>query len=346
VAPTLLITAHYDCFSPAPAAPACADSTGSGAATALLLLRMLHRMFASAESRPSRNVLVVLTAGGPYGQEGLRQWLADADPEQVEAIEAAIVLDSIGASTVMQQQAAAALGRGDDDDGVIRQRQQLHAHLASGGSSEQWLKALQVAAERVGVSLAPVVKELPADSAAGAAGAQASTAGGDAAEPAAAGAAGFGHEHLARRGLAAVTLSGVAAAPVAVLSNRVRACSVGDVAAGVNLDAVLSAAQVAADATSRWLYPEVDPELRLLDLSADADTHKDFLQGWVGLLAEMHAMMPFTQVSNGGQQRHAAAAAAAASAGGSTPWPVPPPLALLLCNDIVERGISRQLRRD
>lgn len=294
MAPTLLITAHYDCFSPAPAAPACADSAGTGAAAALLLLRMLNRMFTSVESRPARNVLVVLTAGGPYGQEGLRQWLADADPQQVEAIEAAIVFDSIGGSTVLRQQAAAALGSsGDAAGGSVRQHQQLHAHTTSSGASEQWLKAMQVAAERAGVAIAPVTKELPADAAA----ASAKTADGtSAAEASAAGAAGFGHEHLARRGLPAVTLSSMAAAPAAVLSGRVRASSVGDVVAGVSLDGVLSAAQVAADAISRWLYPEVDAELRLLNLSADASAHKDFLRGWVGLLAEVHAMMPFTQV--------------------------------------------------
>lgn len=291
MAPTLLITAHYDCFSPAPAAPACADSAGTGAATALLLLRLLNRMFATAESRPARNVLVVLTAGGPYGQEGLRQWLADADPQQVEAIEAAIVFDSIGGSSVLQQQAAAALGSSSDDaDGSLRQRQQLHAHFASSGSTEQWLKALQVAAERAGTSIAPVAKDLPAEAASKAA------EGASAADASAAGGASFGHEHLARRGLAAVTLTSMAAAPAAVLSGRVRASSVGDVAAGVNLDGVLSAAQVAADAVSRWLYPDVDAELRLLDLLADAAAHKDFLRGWVGLLAEMHAVMPFTQV--------------------------------------------------
>lgn len=301
VAPTLLITAHYDCFSPAPAAPACADSAGSGAAAALLLLRMLNRMFASVESRPARNILVLLTAGGPYGQEGLRQWLADADPQQVEAIEAAIVFDSIGGSTVLRQQAAAALG--DAADSSVRQQQQLHVHTTSSGASEQWLKALQGAAERAGVGITPVTKDLPADAAAAASGGKAAD-GSSAAEASAAGAAGFGHEHLVRRGLPAVTLSSMAAAPAPVLSGRVRASSVGDVVAGVSLDGVLSAAQVAADAVSRWLYPEVDAELRLLDLSADVAAHKDFLRGWVGLLAEVHPMMPFTQADGVGALLH------------------------------------------
>jgi hypothetical protein len=234
--------------------------------------------------------MVVLTAGGPYGHEGLRQWLADADPQQVEAIEAALVFDSIGGSTALQAAAAAGSSK-DDSDGSIRQRQQLHAHVTSSASSEQWLKALQVAAERVGASIAPVAKELPAEAAAQA------VEGASAAEASAAGAAGFGHEHLARRGIAAVTLSSMAAAPGTALSGRVRASSVGDVAAGVSMEGALAAAQVAADAVSRWLYPDVDAELQLLDLSTDAAAHKDFLRGWVGLLAEMHAMMPFTQVS-------------------------------------------------
>lgn len=297
VAPTLLITAHYDMFSPAPAAPAGADSAGTGASAALLLLRLLHRMYTSAESRPSRNVLVVLTSGGPYGHEGLRQWLADADPEQVESIEAALVFDSLGGSTVVQQQAPAG-SDGGNDSGSIRQRQQLHAHTSSSGASAQWLKALQVAAERAGVTLAAVTKDPPkTDSAAGTGEGGAASAAEAAA--AAGGASRFGHEHLLLRGLVAATLSSAPAAPAAVLSGRIRSSSVGDVAAGVSYDGVLSAVQVAADAVSRWLYPEVDPELRLMDLSGDAAAHKDFLRGWVGLLTEMHTMMPFTQVCVG-----------------------------------------------
>mgnify|MGYP001807326966 CR=1 FL=1 len=245
-------------------------------------------MFSSTESRPARNVLVVLTAGGPYGQEGLRQWLADADPQQVEAIEGAIVFDSIGSSTVLQQQAGS-------KDGTWRR--QLHAHSSSTGS-EQWVTSLHAAAERAGVPIAHVAREVHADPAAAAGGSSGSS--GSSTEASAAGAASsFGHEHLARRGVPAVTLSSVAAAPAAVLSGRVRVSSVGDVAAGVSMDGVLAAAQVAADAAARWLYPDVDSELRPLDLSADAWAHKDFLRGWVGLLAEVHAMMPFTQVRVG-----------------------------------------------
>jgi hypothetical protein len=88
----------------------------------------------------------------------------------------------------------------------------------------------------------------------------------------------------------------MASAPATVLSGRVAASSVGDVPAGVEFDSVLAAAQVAAGAVSRWLYPDVDAELLLLDLSADAEAHKDFLRGWVSLVADTHAMMPFTQV--------------------------------------------------
>eukprot|EP00775_Hariotina_reticulata_P004240 gene4240-4490_t len=158
VAPTLLVTAHYDSFSIAPAAPAGADSSSSGAAACLLLLRMLHRLYASPESRPSRNVVVVLTAGGPYGQEGLRQWIADVDPAQLEAFEAAVA----------HSQAAAAV---------------------------------------------------------------------------------FGHQHLAKKGIPAVTLSSLSFSPATQLGGRVRVSSLGDVAAGVNIDSVLAAAQVEPSGT-------------------------------------------------------------------------------------------------
>jgi hypothetical protein len=54
--------------------------------------------------------------------------------------------------------------------------------------------------------------------------------------------------------------------------------------------------QVAADAITRWLYPQLDPQLRLLDLSSDAQQHKDFLAGWIDLLSTTPKMMPFDKV--------------------------------------------------
>jgi hypothetical protein len=54
--------------------------------------------------------------------------------------------------------------------------------------------------------------------------------------------------------------------------------------------------QVAADVISRWLYPQLDPQLRLLDLSSEAQQHKDFLAGWIELLSTTPNMMPFDKV--------------------------------------------------
>jgi hypothetical protein len=57
--------------------------------------------------------------------------------------------------------------------------------------------------------------------------------------------------------------------------------------------------QVAADAISRWLYPQLDPQLRLIDLSSEQQQqHKDFLAGWIELLSTAPSMMPFDKVSS------------------------------------------------
>jgi hypothetical protein len=55
---------------------------------------------------------------------------------------------------------------------------------------------------------------------------------------------------------------------------------------------------VAADAISRWLYPQLDPQLHLLDLSIEAQQHKDFLAGWIDLLSTTPSMMPFDKVGS------------------------------------------------
>lgn len=275
VAPTLLLTAHFDAFSLAPAAPAGADAAASGAAACLLLLRLLQRMYASAESRPSRNLMVVLTSGGPYGQQGLRQWANDVDPAQLEAIEAAVVLDSIGASAAVNQQQQQQQGT----DGSRRQQQpQLHLHHAGATSSTGaagWVDAVAAAASRVGVPLTQAQTELPASDS-------------DAAY------ARLGHEHLARKGIPAVSLSYLAAPPV----GEPRLTSLADTTASVSLAKVLDAAQVAADAITRWLYPHLDPQLRLVDLQAEAQQHQDFLAGWIELLSSAANMMPFDKVGS------------------------------------------------
>ncbi|KAF6263185.1 hypothetical protein COO60DRAFT_512412 [Scenedesmus sp. NREL 46B-D3] len=220
--PTLLLTAHYDAFSLAPGAPAGADAAASGAAACLLLLRLLHRLYASAETRPSRNVMVLLTSGGPYGQQGLQHWASNIDPGQLEAIEAALVLDSVGGSVAVQQQGTA--------DSSRRRPPQLHMHhaaAASGSSSATWADAVAAAAGRMGVQLTAVHQELAAHEDAAAAAASAC----------------LGHEHLARKGVPAVSLSYVPAAPTGQLP---RVSSLADTAAAVNLDKVLDAAQVRA----------------------------------------------------------------------------------------------------
>jgi hypothetical protein len=232
VAPTLVITAHYDSFSIAPAAPAGADSSSSGAAACLLLLRMLHRLYASPESRPSRNVVVVLTAGGPYAQEGLRQWIRDLEPAQLEALEAAVVLDSIASSTAMQQSSTSAACSSSSSSNMGTIGRTIHMHHAGRAGDAHWLSAISDAAARMGVSVTPVEQGVKPDGQAAA--------------------AGFGHEHLAKKGIPAVTLSSLPCSPVTQLGGRVRVSSLGDVAAGVNMDSVLAAAQVRGGGTCLW----------------------------------------------------------------------------------------------
>lgn len=55
--------------------------------------------------------------------------------------------------------------------------------------------------------------------------------------------------------------------------------------------------QVAADAVTRWLYPHLDEEHRLIDLAAQQQQHRDFLTAWMDLMTSADNMMPFDKVS-------------------------------------------------
>lgn len=54
------------------------------------------------------------------------------------------------------------------------------------------------------------------------------------------------------------------------------------------------------DAATRWLYPDLDRELHLIDLGLDPEgLHSGFLQSWISLITEAQNMMPFDQVGAG-----------------------------------------------
>jgi hypothetical protein len=58
--------------------------------------------------------------------------------------------------------------------------------------------------------------------------------------------------------------------------------------------------QVTVDAVTRWLYPDLDRELQLIDLGLDPEgLHSGFLQSWISLITEAQNMMPFDQVGTG-----------------------------------------------
>lgn len=258
-APTIVVTAHYDTFSIAPAAPTGADSNGSGVAALLALMKMFHRLYSNPETRPNSNLLFLLTSGGVHGFEGVRQWLNNADTALLEAVELVLSLDSIGSHTAGQ-------------------RLCLH-HGVQHADATTWHKAFHSAGQQSNIVVRDVFEEVDAASSS----------------------AGFAHEHFARRGIAAVTLT----CKDTMSTSTPLTNSLTDTLAATNSTTILQATQVAATAISQLLYPDLDPELQLIDMLSQPQSHMDFMQSWLRLLVSSARMYPFDQHLETGKKLHA-----------------------------------------
>lgn len=96
VLPTIAIVASYDTFGAAPALATGSDSNGSGVVALLELLRLFSRLYASPKTRGRKNLVFALTAGGPFDFQGTKQWLAGFDQRELEMMEFAFCLHSLG----------------------------------------------------------------------------------------------------------------------------------------------------------------------------------------------------------------------------------------------------------
>lgn len=163
----------------------------------------------------------MLTSGGPYSQQGLKQWIQEADPNLLEALEGGLVLDTIGASSAAQQQ------HQQQDAGAVGSSRpsaaQLHLHSSS---SDDWLAAVQAAADRVGVEANTVAEQQQEVQALQGV---------------------LGHVHLAARGVPAVTLSHLSGT---VRLGAPQLSSMSDTVNGVQLDKMLEATQVSNSSCS------------------------------------------------------------------------------------------------
>ncbi len=279
-------------------------------------------------------MLFLLTSGGPHGFEGARQWLNDADPEFLSKVEFVLALDSIGrASGALHLHSAHQPGR---------------PRAAQAAKSSQWHGALHGAAERAGVTLHDVAR--PAGSSEGKDGGSSRLVA-------------WAHEHFAAKGMAAATLSARAEPYGSMLrgglagsssslsessssssssksssssssessSSSSSESSQASSSSAVDPAAVLAVAQLAADALTRLVFPDLEPGLRLVDVdgngsksgstsSTDTDgnghegsegsgsSQLSFARSWLALLARSPRTLPLDQHLDGGEALHSAIA--------------------------------------
>jgi hypothetical protein len=72
---TIAIIAHYDSSAAAPTLARGATSNGSGMVLLFALLRLFRSLYDDETTRPSANLMFVLTAGGHNNYAGTRHWL-------------------------------------------------------------------------------------------------------------------------------------------------------------------------------------------------------------------------------------------------------------------------------
>ena len=72
---TVAIIAHYDSSAAAPTLARGATSNGSGMVLLFALLRLFRSLYDDETTRPSANLMFVLTAGGHNNYAGTRHWL-------------------------------------------------------------------------------------------------------------------------------------------------------------------------------------------------------------------------------------------------------------------------------
>eukprot|EP01012_Entosiphon_sulcatum_P041455 TRINITY_DN552_c1_g1_i1.p2 TRINITY_DN552_c1_g1~~TRINITY_DN552_c1_g1_i1.p2 ORF type:complete len:535 (+),score=84.67 TRINITY_DN552_c1_g1_i1:1869-3473(+) len=94
--PTFAIVAHYDTLGIAPGYTKGTDNNGSGTIALLELARLFSKLYASAKTKGSHNLIFILGNGGHLNYLGIRQWLQKSPPV-LGNIEFALCLEGLGA---------------------------------------------------------------------------------------------------------------------------------------------------------------------------------------------------------------------------------------------------------
>ena len=95
---TIIITAHVDTFSSAPATSFGVNDNGSGVMALLELARLFSKLYEEESTRGENNILFLVTSGGRLNHAGVKHWLSKLDVVETDRIEYALNLDAIGES--------------------------------------------------------------------------------------------------------------------------------------------------------------------------------------------------------------------------------------------------------
>lgn len=135
-----MISAHYDDFLAAPALSN--GGNGSGVVVLLTLMRLFKSLYQNPSTRPSFNLLFLLTGGGGLDFMGLKDWLSTADTRTLNSIDFVISLDELS--------------------GLLTEGN-LYLHYSKPTKdphAQKWYTRFEEAAKQEGVSLTKVHKKI------------------------------------------------------------------------------------------------------------------------------------------------------------------------------------------
>jgi hypothetical protein len=114
---TIAIVAHYDSSAPAPTLARGATSNGGGMVLLFALVRLFRSLYDDETTRPSSNLMFVLTAGGHNNYAGTRHplrtvfycntlpgtrhWLVNSDSRLLDSVDFVLCLDTLGSSDAL-----------------------------------------------------------------------------------------------------------------------------------------------------------------------------------------------------------------------------------------------------
>jgi len=95
-ADAVLVVAHYDAAAASPSLAKGADANGSGVVALMELARMWSHLYRSSKSRPSYNLVFLLSSGGKMNFLGSKKWLEDqkdSNNELLSSVKLVVCLD-------------------------------------------------------------------------------------------------------------------------------------------------------------------------------------------------------------------------------------------------------------